>query len=151
MLSSARKASLRAWSEGVKYCWRLEDRAEDDPAVPPDQSISREAGAWHSVDQGRQTWADHGSVRTEETQTDTGQWGHSWSQQESSSTAVSVWVITSEEGETQVFHPRARSQGHESCQEQLQCWHMREEFRESPDLVGIESTLLHSTSAVKKW
>ena len=47
MLSSEWKASLRAWSEGVKYCWRLEDWAEDDPAVPPDQSISRrEAGAW---------------------------------------------------------------------------------------------------------
>ena len=46
MLSPEWKASPRAWSEGVKYCWRLEDWAEDDPAMPPDQSISRrEAGA----------------------------------------------------------------------------------------------------------
>ena len=144
MLSSARKASLRAWSEGVKYCWWLEDWAEADPAVPPDQSISRGRGLTLTGPEADLSWPR----RCEDwgTQTDTGQ-----SQLVTTRGAAQQLCVSDHQwgGRTQVFHPRVRAQGHESCQEQLQCWHMREEFRESPDLVGIEST--HSTSAVKKW
>ena len=162
MLSSEWKASLRAWSEGVKYCWRLEDWAEDDPAVPPDQSISRrEAGAWACT--GPQLadlswprrcedwgwgWGDsdrHWPVRATA--------GHNkgaaqqlclsvrdlrWGEQESRDTSVPS---------------QARAQGHESesCQEQilLQCWHMREECGESPNLVGRES-LIASDKVMKQ-
>ena len=139
MLSSARKASPRARSEGVKY-WRRLAWAEDDPAVPgaarPINILERPGPG---AGQCWQTWADHGGVRTEageQNQTDTGQSGHSWSQQgEQLNSCVCLsddqwWGEETGECDTSV---PSQSPGPGSWVMSgavtMQCWHMREKLQ----------------------
>ena len=139
MLSSARKASLRARSEGVKY-WRRLAWAEDDPAVPgaarPINILERPGPG---AGQCWQTWADHGGVRTEageQNQTDTGQSGAQLvtTRGAAQQLCLSEWwsVVRWGAGECDTSVP-SQSPGPGSWVMSgaviMQCWHMREKLQ----------------------
>ena len=161
MLSSEWKASLRAWSEGVKYCWRLEDWAEDDPAMPPDQSISRrEARTCTGPQLADLSWPrpceDWGWGDCE---TDTGQSGTQLvTTREQLNSCVCLMDLRWGEQErgTQVFParpgPRVMSQSHvrSSYCYHVDTWEKREESPQSPNLVGRES-LIASEKVINIW